>query len=88
MSLAQKRRPADSTSESTAVVENGAGCDTSGPAEPEHNSRHDTGTMVTGDQGTSYIDSANWRAILEEVGFARCCSAGDRLTVCSYRSME
>lgn len=27
----------------------------------------DTGTLVVKNEGTSYIDSANWRAILEEV---------------------
>ncbi|KAJ5774191.1 hypothetical protein N7457_009087 [Penicillium paradoxum] len=27
----------------------------------------DTGTLVVEDEGTSYIDSANWRAILEEI---------------------
>jgi hypothetical protein len=27
----------------------------------------DTGTLVVKNEGTSYIDGANWRAILEEV---------------------
>lgn len=62
MSLAQKQRPADPTRDLNAVA------DTSPVGEPENSSRHDTGTMVMSEHGTSYIDSANWRAILEEVG--------------------
>ncbi|KAJ5966540.1 hypothetical protein N7481_013254 [Penicillium waksmanii] len=30
-------------------------------------SPHDTGTLVVNDEGTSYFESANWRAILKEI---------------------
>lgn len=72
MSLAQKQKPTDQIPDFNAVAaENrvGYGYDTPLSAnDREKNSpSRDTGTLVVNDEGTSYIDSANWRAILEEV---------------------
>ncbi|CAG8878586.1 unnamed protein product [Penicillium salamii] len=55
MSLAQNQRPDHDVDSNTS-------------AQAENNSAPvDAGTLVVKNEGTSYIDSANWRAILEEI---------------------
>lgn len=69
MSLAQNQRP-DSEIDFNTQPENKAAYATPSPgsADPSNESAPvDTGTLVVKNEGTSYIDSANWRAILEEV---------------------
>lgn len=70
MSLSQKRRPNDS------VVDFNTGSSdatTAYDTPPSMGGREtkpsptDTGTLVLKDEGISYIDSADWRAVLEEV---------------------
>jgi hypothetical protein len=72
MSLAQKQRP-DGEPDSNAIQpQNRLAYATPSPGSSDRDSALtpvDTGTLVVKDEGTSYIDSANWRAILEEVRF-------------------
>lgn len=70
MSLAQHQKPDNEIVDfNTGPQESIVGYDTP----PSTNDRgtksspRDTGTLVVDDEGTSYIDSVNWRAILEEV---------------------
>lgn len=70
MSLAQQQKPGDQTTDfNTGLPQDSLGYDTPPSANDRDtkSSPHDTGTLVISDEGTSYIDSANWRAILEEV---------------------
>lgn len=71
MSLAQKQQPDEDVDidfnappeyRSAYVTPSASDRDTISPPV-------DTGTLVVKNEGTSYIDSANWRAILEEVCF-------------------
>ena len=69
MSLAQNQRP-DLDTDFNAQPENRAAYATPslGSCDPEIGlAPVDTGKLVVKNEGTSYIDSANWRAILEEV---------------------
>lgn len=69
MSLAQNQRP-DPVIDFNAQPENRAAYATPSPGscDPEIElAPVDTGKLVVKNEGTSYIDSANWRAILEEV---------------------
>ena len=69
MSLAQNQRP-DSEIDFNTQPENKAAYATPSPRSSDPNTESapvDTGTLVVKNEGTSYIDSANWRAILEEV---------------------
>jgi hypothetical protein len=71
MSLAQNQRPDPEINFNTRP-ENRAAYATPSPAscDPATESAPvDAGTLVVKNEGTSYIDSANWRAILEEVCF-------------------
>ncbi|KAJ5915809.1 hypothetical protein N7454_010950 [Penicillium verhagenii] len=70
MSLAHQKKPGDQVTDfNTGVTEDTLGYDTP----PSVNDREtkasprDTGTLLVSNEGTSYIDSANWRAILEEI---------------------
>ena len=72
MSLAQKQKPNENdqiTGFNNGQSENIVGYDTPPSASEREtkSSPRDTGTLVVNDEGTSYIDGANWRAILEEV---------------------
>ena len=69
MSLANQPQQNQVTDFNTGRPENVSGYETPASAE-EKPSPQDTGTLVVNDEGTSYIDSANWRAILEEVGLS------------------
>jgi hypothetical protein len=69
MSLAQNHRP-DAEIDFNTQPENRAAYATPSPASCDPTTelaQVDTGTLVVKNEGTSYIDSANWRAILEEV---------------------
>ncbi|KAK9858740.1 hypothetical protein MYU51_018049 [Penicillium brevicompactum] len=69
MSLAQNQRP-DSEIDFNTQPENKAAYATPSPRSSDPNTESapvDTGTLVVKNEGTSYIDSANWRAILEEI---------------------
>lgn len=82
MSLAQKQKQTpdqgpdqvsdqvpDFNSEPQIVDANGPSYQTpSSMSGHDTRSPHDTGTLVVNDEGTSYFESANWRAILKEVG--------------------
>lgn len=74
MSLAQKQKPTDQVTGFNAAVEDGLGYNTPPSATERENKSpsRDTGTLVMSGEGTSYIDSANWRAILEEVSLIGC----------------
>ncbi|KAJ5090939.1 hypothetical protein N7532_009623 [Penicillium argentinense] len=72
MSLAQKQKPDQFVDFNAGPDANAATGSYDTP--PSTNGRdvhgrspQDTGTLVVKDEGTSYFDSANWRAILEEV---------------------
>ncbi|KAJ5682036.1 uncharacterized protein N7477_001976 [Penicillium maclennaniae] len=72
MSLAKQQKPGDSVADfSAAPPANSVGYDTppSLPADDGESktSPRDPGTLVVNGEGTNYIDSANWRAILEEI---------------------
>lgn len=81
MSLAQKQKQTpdqgpdqvsdqvpDFNSEPQIVDANGPSYQTpSSMSGHDTRSPHDTGTLVVNDEGTSYFESANWRAILKEV---------------------
>lgn len=70
MSLAQQQKSGDQVPDfNAAVAANGEDYDTPPSADDRENkaSPRDTGTLVVNGEGTSYIDSANWRAIIEEV---------------------
>ncbi|KAJ5092946.1 hypothetical protein N7456_008807 [Penicillium angulare] len=74
MSLAQQQKPENESFDfNNGPHETLVGYDTP----PSTNDRvtksspRDTGTLVVDDEGTSYIDSANWRAILEEINGVR-----------------
>ncbi|KAJ5784552.1 uncharacterized protein N7503_009764 [Penicillium pulvis] len=70
MSLAQKQKPGDQITDfNTGLTQDSPGYDTPPSANDRDtkSSPRDTGTLVVSDEGTSYIDSANWRAILEEI---------------------
>lgn len=74
MSLAQKQRPAEQVSDLNHSSGNGNYNTPPSASERENKSPpQDAGTLVMSAEGTSYIDSANWRAILEEV----CLPFGD-----------
>lgn len=70
MSLAQQQKPEDPIVDfNTGQPQNNVGYDTP-PSTSDRDSKaspRDTGMLFVNDQGTKYIDSANWRAILEEV---------------------
>lgn len=80
MSLAQKQRPAGQVPELNTTPENGLSYNTPPSATERENKSppRDPGTLVMSGEGTSYIDSANWRAILEEV----------RLLLCSWPRLD
>lgn len=71
MSLAQKNKPTDQIDFNAGPQ----GSDANGnsyqtPVSTNDNdtqSPRDTGTLVVNDEGTRYLESANWRAILKEV---------------------
>ncbi|KAJ5376990.1 hypothetical protein N7509_013876 [Penicillium cosmopolitanum] len=81
MSLAQKQKQTpdqgpdqvsdqvpDFNSEPQIVDANGPSYQTpSSMSGHDTRSPHDTGTLVVNDEGTSYFESANWRAILKEI---------------------
>lgn len=70
MSLAQQKKPGDQVTDfNTGLPQDVLGYDTPPSANDRDtkSSPIDTGTLVIKNEGTSYIDSANWRAILEEV---------------------
>ena len=70
MSLAQNQRPDSDTEFANAQSENNAAYATPSPGSCDPNTESapvEAGTLVVKNEGTSYIDSANWRAILEEV---------------------
>ncbi|KAJ5646414.1 hypothetical protein N7490_002786 [Penicillium lividum] len=67
MSLAQKQKPGDQfTNFNTGLPEDVPGYETPASAS-DRDTKSSPGTLVVNDEGTSYIDSANWRAILEEI---------------------
>ncbi|KAJ6024702.1 hypothetical protein N7540_005499 [Penicillium herquei] len=69
MSLAQQKKPDDHIYDFNTGLEDTVGYDTP-PSTDERETKpspRDTGTLVFKDDGTNYIDSANWRAILEEI---------------------
>lgn len=70
MSFAQKQKPEEQTTDfNTGLPADVVGYDTP-PSTDERDTKpspKDTGTLVVKEEGTNYIDSANWRAILEEV---------------------
>ena len=61
-SLAQKQRSEPDIDFNAVQPKNRADSDRDAALVPV-----DTGTLVVKNEGTSYIDGANWRAILEEV---------------------
>ncbi|KAJ5129003.1 hypothetical protein N7448_002713 [Penicillium atrosanguineum] len=72
MSLAKQQKPGDSIPDfNAAVAANSVGYDTppslSTDDRENKQSLRDPGTLLVNGEGTNYIDSANWRAILEEV---------------------
>lgn len=72
MSLAKQQKPGDSVPDfNAALAASTVGYDTppslSADDRENKSSPRDPGTLVVNDEGTNYIDSANWRAILEEV---------------------
>ncbi|KAJ5526112.1 transcriptional regulator family: Fungal Specific TF [Penicillium frequentans] len=70
MSLAQKQKPGDQIIDfNTGLTQDSLGYDTPASANDRDTKSppRDTGTLVVSDEGTSYIDSVNWRAILEEI---------------------
>ncbi|KAJ5550779.1 hypothetical protein N7461_005477 [Penicillium sp. DV-2018c] len=70
MSLAQKQRPDGETDPNSSQPQSRPTYATPSPGFSDRDSTStpvDTGTLVVKDEGTSYIDSANWRAILEEI---------------------
>ncbi|CAG8011420.1 unnamed protein product [Penicillium olsonii] len=70
MSLAQNQRPDSDTEFANAQSENNAAYATPSPGSCDPNTESapvEAGTLVVKNEGTSYIDSANWRAILEEI---------------------
>ena len=72
MSLAKQQKSGDSVPDfNAAVAANTVGYDTppslSADDRENKSSPRDPGTLVVNGEGTNYIDSANWRAILEEV---------------------
>ncbi|KAJ5701343.1 hypothetical protein N7488_008891 [Penicillium malachiteum] len=69
MSLAQQKKPDDQIYDFNTGLEEMVGYDTP-PSTDERETKpspRDTGTLVVKEDGTNYIDSANWRAILEEI---------------------
>lgn len=69
LSLSQKKGPSESvidfntsSSDATSYVTPPSVGDRETKSSPT-----DTGTLVVKDEGISYIDSADWRAVLEEV---------------------
>lgn len=89
MSLAQNQRPVPNIDLNTQPENRAAyATPSSGSCEPETKlTPVDTGTLVVKNEGTSYIDGANWRAILEEVCCALYTSDIDGLTYLTGRSM-
>lgn len=79
MSFSQQRNQGQSTGPDTGRPENVLGYDTplSATERDAKSPPQDPGTLVVDREGTSYIDSADWRAILEEVRFGSCRSSGD-----------
>lgn len=77
LSLANQPQQNQITDFNTGRPENVLGYETPASAEAKSPAQ-DTGTLVVNDEGTSYIDSANWRAILEEVCFVFGCSSALR----------
>ncbi|OGE57630.1 hypothetical protein PENARI_c001G06720 [Penicillium arizonense] len=74
MSLAQKQQPDEDVDiDFNAPLEHRGAYVTPSPASDRDtiSTPVDTGTLVVKDEGTSYIDSANWRAILEEINGVR-----------------
>ena len=70
MSLAGQQKPIDQITDFNTGQPHGIEYDTP-PSTDDGTKRspRDTGTLVIDDETTRYIDSANWRAILEEVPF-------------------
>jgi hypothetical protein len=76
MSLAQKQQPDDDVEIDFNAPPGSRGAYvTPSPASDREtiSTPVDTGTLVVKNEGTSYIDSANWRAILEEVRLSWFC---------------
>ncbi|OQD87246.1 hypothetical protein PENANT_c006G03571 [Penicillium antarcticum] len=74
MSLAQKQQPDDNADIDFCAPPGSRGAYvTPSPASDRDtiSTPVDTGTLVVKNEGTSYIDSANWRAILEEINGVR-----------------
>ncbi|CAG8898049.1 unnamed protein product [Penicillium egyptiacum] len=70
MSLAQKQRSGPDIDFNAVQPKNRDGYATPSPGSSDRDAALvpvDTGTLVVKNEGTSYIDGANWRAILEEV---------------------
>lgn len=79
MSLSQQQKQTQSTESHTGNPENAFGYNTP-PSVTERDAKsppQDAGTLVVDRKGTSYIDSANWRAILEEVSSTQFQSLAD-----------
>lgn len=70
MSLSQKTRPSESVIDfNTGSSDSNTAYDTP-PSVSDRETKQsptETGTLVVKDEGISYIDSADWRAVLEEV---------------------
>lgn len=70
MSLAQKQKSDPEIDFNAVQSENRDAYATPSPGSSDRDAAltpADTGTLVVKNEGTSYIDSAHWRAILEEV---------------------
>lgn len=70
MSLAQKQKSDPDIDFNAVQSENRDASATRSPGIPDPDAAltpADTGKLFVKDDGTSYIDGANWRAILEEV---------------------
>lgn len=70
MSLAQKQKSGPEIDFNMVQPENRDAYATPSPGSSDRDAAlapNNTGTLVVKNEGTSYIDSAHWRAILEEV---------------------
>lgn len=71
MSLSQKKRPNESVVDFNPGSSDATTAYDTPPSVGDRETKAsptDTGTLVVKDEGISYIDSADWRAVLEEVG--------------------
>lgn len=72
MSLSQKKRPNESVVDFHPGSSDATTAYDTPPSVGDRETKvspTDAGTLVVKGEGISYIDSADWRAVLEEVGF-------------------